>query len=295
MSLADFLILSTALLIGWSCALLGCFLVLQKVVMIGDAISHSVLPGIVLAFVFSSGFDSVFILLGAAVFGVLTSMIIRFFSSKLKLQEDASIGITFTWLFGLGIIFIAAFTGSNADIDKECVLFGELGTTFLDKIIIKGYLIGTRSIWLILPVLLLIIAFITFGFNKLKVISFHADYAQSKGISVSKWHYAFMLLVSITSVMSFEAVGAVLVVGLLAIPPATAYLLVKRLQQMIFLSLIFSTTCCILGYMLANYWDVSMSPSIVMVCGFQFLIVLIVTQVRKRIFSKAAVNFVVKA
>ncbi len=280
MDLNDLLILSTALLIAWSCALLGCFLLLQKVVMIGDAISHSVLPGIVLAFLFSSGFDSILILLGAAIFGVLTSIIIRFFTRQLKLQEDASIGITFTWLFALGIIFIAAFTGGNADIDVECVLFGELGTTFLDKLVINGYLIGTRSMWMILPVFVIIVLFVSLGFNNLKLLSFHEDYARAKGVHTSLWHYVFMLLVSITSVMSFESVGAVLVVGLLTIPAATAYLLIKRLQQMLIWSLIFGTLACFGGYFLALYWDVTMSPAIVMVAGIQFIVVLIFVQLR---------------
>jgi manganese/zinc/iron transport system permease protein len=223
MGLNDILTLSTALLIAWSCSLLGCFLVLRKVVMVGDAISHSVLPGIVLAYLVSSSFNSVFILIGAAIFGVITTVLIDFFHKKLRLQEDASIGITFTWLFALGVIFIALFTDGSADIDQECVLFGELGTTFLDKVIYGGRLYGTRSLLQILPVFLLIVGFIVFGYKGLQILSFHEEFAKSIGIHVRFWHFAFMGLVSITTVMSFESVGAVLVVGLLVIPPATAY------------------------------------------------------------------------
>ena len=119
----DFLNLITVLLIAWSCSLLGAFLVLRKIVMVGDAISHSVLPGIAIAYVFSQSFYSYFILLGAAVFGVFTTVIIDFFHKKLKLQEDASIGITFTWLFALGVIIISLFTEKNTDLDQDCVLF----------------------------------------------------------------------------------------------------------------------------------------------------------------------------
>ncbi len=286
--LNDILILTTALLIAWSCALLGCFLVLQKIVMVGDAISHSVLPGIVLAFLFSSGFDSVMILLGAAVFGVLTSMLIRFFSRQLKLQEDASIGVTFTWLFAVGIILIALFTDSNADLDQECVLFGELGITFLDKVVVNGYLVGTRSIWMILPVLLLVILFIATGYRQLKMISFHEDYARARGMNTSFWHYAFILLVSITSVMSFESVGAVLVVGLLTIPAASAYLLTGRLSRMLWLSVLFGTSSCILGYAAALWLDVTMSPMIVLVSGLQLILVFATTRLRDRFVHQRA-------
>lgn len=275
MGLNDILTLSTALLISWSCSILGCFLVLRKVVMVGDAISHSVLPGIVIAYLVSSSFDSVFILLGAAIFGVLTTILINFFSKKLKLQEDASIGITFTWLFALGVIFIALFTDGSADIDQDCVLFGELGTTFLDKVIIDGRLYGTRSMLMILPVFVLIILFVVFGYKGLQILSFHEEFAKSKGINTKFWHFAFMTLVSITTVMSFENVGAILVVGLLVIPPATSFLMTNRLKSMIWLSALLSTISIFIGYFLSFYLDVSISSMIVVVAGAIFLLVLI--------------------
>ena len=152
MELNDFLTLLTAITIAVSCSLLGCFLVLRKTVMVGDAISHSVLPGIAIAYLLSSSFNSVFMLIGAAIFGVFTTLIIDFFHKKLKLQEDASIGITFTWLFAIGVIIITLFTNSNIDLDQDCVLFGELSSTFLDKIMVGDYLIGTISFWMIFPV-----------------------------------------------------------------------------------------------------------------------------------------------
>jgi len=281
----DLLNLTTVLLIGWSCALLGSFLVLRKVVMVGDAISHSVLPGIAIAFIVSQSFDSFFILLGAAIFGVFTTLIIDFFHDKLKLQEDASIGITFTWLFALGVILIAVFTDKNTDLDQDCVLFGDLGISFLDKIIINGKFYGTRSMLMILPVFLIIIAFFSFGWKGLQIISFDVEFAKSKGIKVNNWHYAFMLLVSITSVMSFESVGAILVVGLLSIPPATAYLVSRKLNNMLLLSCVFSTLACFLGVYSSIYFDVTMSSSIVVVAGLIFILVWLITLVKNKISS----------
>ncbi len=274
MGINDLLTLITALLIAWSCSLLGCFLVLRKAVMVGDAISHSVLPGIVIAYLVSSNFNSVFMLIGAAFFGVFTTVIIDFFHKKLKLQEDASIGITFTWLFALGVILIALFTDGNADLDQDCVLFGELGTTFLDKIIYNGRLFGTRSMLMILPVFIIVVSFVVFGFKGLQILSFHEEFAKSKGINVNFWHYSFMALVSITTVMSFESVGAVLVVGLLVIPPATSYLMVERLIPMLWLSCLFSTISCFLGYCASIYFDVSISSMIVVTSGAIFNLVI---------------------
>ena len=284
----DILNLVTVLAIAWSCSLLGAFLVLRKVVMVGDAISHSVLPGIAIAYVFSQSFDSYFILLGAAVFGVFTTVIIDFFHKKLKLQEDASIGITFTWLFALGVIIISLFTEKNTDLDQDCVLFGDLGISFLDKIIVGGLFYGTRSMWMIFPIFILILGFIIKGWKGLQLISFDVEYAKSKGVNVSFWHYSFMLLVSVTTVMSFESVGAILVVGLLSIPPATAFLISEKLNKLLVLSCVFSTLACVLGILGSINFDVTMSSSIVVVSGILFVIVWLTKYVFSNLKTKAA-------
>ena len=208
----------------------------------------------------------------------------------MKLQEDASIGITFTWLFALGVILIALFTDGNADLDQDCVLFGELGTTFLDKIIYEGRLYGTRSMLIILPVFIVVILFVVFGFKGLQIISFHEEYAKSKGINVSFWHYVFMSLVSITTVMSFESVGAILVVGLLVIPPATAYLLVNTLPSMLFIACIVSTIACFSGYYLSFKFDVSLSSMIIVTAGILFIIALIIKKIKDNFQVKPTVK-----
>ncbi len=281
MELNDFLTLLTAITIAVSCSLLGCFLVLRKTVMVGDAISHSVLPGIAIAYLLSSSFNSVFMLIGAAIFGVFTTLIIDFFHKKLKLQEDASIGITFTWLFAIGVIIITLFTNSNTDLDQDCVLFGELSSTFLDKIIVGEYLIGTRSFWMIFPVFLIILVFILFGYKGLSIISFNEDYAKSLGINVGFINLIFMSLVSITTVMSFESVGAILVVGLLVIPPATAYLITNKLKRMLIYSCLLAITSCIIGFYLSILIDVTASSMIIVVSGTIFLFTVCFINIKK--------------
>ena len=280
-----------ALLIAWSCSLLGVFLMLRKMVMVGDAITHSVLPGIVIAYLASSIGQSYFILLGAALFGVLTTVIIDFLFRRLKLQEDASIGLTFTWLFAVGVLLIAFFSDGNADIDQECVLFGELGLSFMDKIIWNNYVLGTKAIWMILPLFLLIVFFILKGFKGFQIISFQTDYAASKGISVGKWHYLLMILVSLVTVLSFESVGAILVVGFLVLPPATAYLISSRLKRIHFVSLGIATFDVILGYILALVLDVAISPLIVTTAGGVFILTFIgFSGVFKNTFKFKALN-----
>jgi manganese/zinc/iron transport system permease protein len=240
--------------------------------MVGDAISHSVLPGIAIAYLLSSSFNSVFMLIGAAVFGVFTTLIIDFFHKKLKLQEDASIGITFTWLFAIGVIIITLFTNSNTDLDQDCVLFGELSSTFLDKIIVGDYLIGTRNFWMIFPVFLIILVFVLFGYKGLSIVSFNEDYARSLGINVGSLNLIFMSLVSVTTVMSFESVGAILVVGLLVIPPATAYLITDKLKRMLIYSCLLAIVSCIIGFYLSILIDVTASSLIIVVSGCLFLL-----------------------
>ena len=121
----DFWIILTGCLVAIPCALLGSFLMLRKMVMIGDAISHAVLPGIVISFLFTQSLSSPWLLFGASITGIFATVLIEFFKKKARLQNDASIGITFTWLFALGVIFISLFA-NNVDLDLDCVLFGQI-------------------------------------------------------------------------------------------------------------------------------------------------------------------------
>src|SRR6056300_1604714 len=121
----DFYIIFTASLVAINCALMGSFLVMRKMVMLGDAISHAVLPGIFIAYFLSGSTNSLPILIGAAFSGILATLLIEWFTTKAKLQSDASIGISYTFLFAVGIILISKF-GQNADLDQQCVLYGEI-------------------------------------------------------------------------------------------------------------------------------------------------------------------------
>lgn len=265
--MTDLWIIATGCLAASSCAIVGVFLVLRRLAMLGDAISHSVLLGIVLAFLFSSSRSIPIMLLGATLVGLLTAFLTNILNQHGKLQEDASIGVTFTWLFAVGVILISAYAG-QIDLDQECVLYGELAFTPLDTISIGAIDIGPRSFWTLLVVLVICCVTILFGYRSLKVSCFDKILAASLGISVTFWHYCLMTLVSLTTVASFEAVGAILVVALLVIPANTAYLFAKSLPMMLLLAVVFANFSTIGGYYLAVYFDASIAASIAMVSGF---------------------------
>lgn len=271
----DLYIIITACLVATSCALLGCFLVLRKMAMVGDAISHAVLPGIVIAFLLSGSRDSVTMLIGAGLIGVLTTFLIEFFHKKARLQTDASIGVTFTWLFAVGVVLISAFAG-KVDLDQDCVLYGEIAYVPLDLIITDGgQIIGPKAIYVMSAILILILIFIISGYKELFLTTFDPAYANAIGISTALWHYLLMGAVSATTVASFESVGAILVVALLIAPAATAYLLTDHLPSMLLIAVGSGIVASISGYYFAVAVDASIAGAIATMAGLIFGITLI--------------------
>ncbi|UII30736.1 metal ABC transporter permease [Fulvivirga ulvae] len=259
-------------LVAIACGLLGCFLVLRKMAMVGDAISHAVLPGIVLAFLFTGSRDSVTMLIGAGAIGILTTFLIEFFHKKGKLQTDASIGVTFTWLFAVGVILVSAFAG-KVDLDQDCVLYGEIAYVPLDLWITdSGLVMGPRVLYITGTVLIILIAFIVLGYKELFLTTFDPGYASAIGISTAVWHYLLMGAVSLTTVASFESVGAILVVALLIAPPATAYMLTENLKKMLILTSVLGVFISAGGYYLAAWLDGSIAGAMASVAGLLFML-----------------------
>jgi len=270
-----FWIILTGSLVAICAALLGSFLVLRKMSMVGDAISHAVLPGLVVAYLVSGSRASIPMLIGAALVGMLTTFIIEVFHKKFKLQSDASIGVTFTFLFAIGVIMVSALTG-KIDLDQDCVLYGEIAYVPLDSWFTSaGANMGPYTIWILSVATLIIVSFVIIGFKGLKITTFDETYAASLGISTVFWHYALMSMVSLTTVVSFEAVGAILVVAFFIIPAATAYLLTDNLKKMLLLACGFGILSSALGYVLAATINGSIAGSMATVAGFLFLITFI--------------------
>ncbi len=254
--------------------LLGAFLLLRNMSMIGDAISHAVLPGIVIAYLLSGSREALPMLLGAAAVGVLTTVIIEALYRKARLQSDAAIGITFTGMFALGILLISAFAG-QIDLDQDCVLFGEIAYVPIDVWVTAGGLnMGPRAVWILGGLLLLILLLLTVGYKGLLITTFNAEYAAALGISVTFWHYLLMSAVSVTTVVSFEVVGAILVVAFLIVPPATAYLLTQSIRPMLILTTLLGFGASLGGYYLAVAINGSIAGAMSVVAGVFFLVAL---------------------
>jgi manganese/zinc/iron transport system permease protein len=281
----DLYIILTASLVASSCALLGCFLILRKMAMVGDAISHAILPGIVIAFLVSGSRDSMTMLLGAGIIGVLTTFLIEFLHKKAKLQTDASIGVIFTFLFAVGVVLISLFAG-KVDLDQDCVLYGEIAYVPLDVIIAGGESIGPRALYIMGSIFVVIVLFIILGYKELFLTTFDPAYASAIGISTALWHYLLMGAVSATTVASFESVGAILVVALLIAPAATAYLITDNLKWMLLIACIAGIIASVTGYYFAVWLDGSIAGAIAAMSGVLFALTVMFSPTHGILFKK---------
>ncbi|GAA0136551.1 manganese ABC transporter permease MntD [Paenibacillus sp. YSY-4.3] len=268
--MSDFWIILTGTLVAAASGILGCFLVLRKMSLVGDAISHSVLPGIAIAFMISGSRDSLLMMVGAAVLGLITVFLIQLLQQG-GLQSDASIGIVFTALFAIGVILISR-NAANIDLDLDCVLFGEIAYVQWDILIINGYNMGPAAVWFLGITLFIVLLVIGLFYKQFKLCAFDPALAAAVGIPVALFHYLLMGLVSLSTVASFESVGAILVVGMLIVPASTAYLLTDRLSRMLLYSVLVGALSSTGGYYFAKWLDASIAGSMITVAGLLFLL-----------------------
>ncbi len=278
----DIWVIITGILAASALGLIGSFLVLRQNGMLGDAISHAVLPGLVLAFLITSSRNVVPMVIGAGLFGLLTAYLTELLSQTRRVYSDAAMGIVFTLLFAVGVIMVALFA-EQVDLDQECVLYGEIAYTPWNTFVVGGTNLGPRAVWILGSVLLANLGFILLFYKQLKISSFDPQMAVAVGISEKKWHYLLMTMVSLTVVSAFESVGAILVVAMLIIPGATAYLLTSRLHTMLLLSVGIGIICAVGGFMGASYFDASIAGFMAVVGGIVFALVFVGTLIVKRI------------
>lgn len=270
MSPALSIILSGAL-VGAACALVGSFLVLRKMALLGDAVSHAVLPGIVIAFLVTGSRSTLPMLLGAGALGLATVLLVELFNRSRRLREDASIGVVFPALFSIGVILISRYA-SQVDLDLDCVLYGEIAYVPLDVLVLAGKVLGPRALWVNGALLLVDLLFVLLLYKELKLSTFDAGLAAALGFSPALLHYLLMGAVSVTVVGAFESVGAILVVAMLVVPPAAAYLLTERLSRMLALAAAFGALSAVAGYGLARWWDCSIAGAMALTAGLVFLV-----------------------
>lgn len=244
--------LLAAILVGIICGVIGCFIILRGMALMGDAISHAVLPGVVIAYMVGASF-----FIGAVITGVLTALAIGFISQNSRIKEDSAIGIMFTAMFALGVVMITALQGTSVDLWH--ILFGNvLAVSQTDLYITMG--IG-------IFVLLTIFVF----YRPLLLSSFDETMAKATGLPVKWIHYMLMLLLSFVTVASLQTVGIILVVAMLITPGATAYLLTERFSVMLFLSALFGIISAVSGLFWSVIYDVSSGASIVLVASAIFI------------------------
>lgn len=276
----DSWIVATGVLCAMACAVLGNFLVLRHMSMMGDAISHAVLPGLAIAFLVTGSRASFSMFLGAAVVGALTAVFTQWVSQFGNVDRGASMGIVFTTMFALGLLLIVQ-AADRVDLDPGCVLYGAIELTPLDvafQVKLGEVVLDVpRSFVILAGVFLLNVGFVVLLFKELRLSSFDPALASTLGFHSGTLHYLLMTMVAITTVASFEAVGSIIVIAMLVVPPATAHLLTDRLGIMVILSAIIAAVCAGLGHLAAitlprliGFEDTSTSGMMAVIAGVLF-------------------------
>ena len=262
-----------ACLVSLALGLLGCFLVLRRLSLMGDALAHTVLPGIVIAFLISNSRASLPLLIGASVVGFITTLLINGIHLKSRVKEDAAMGIVYSTLFAIGVVLLTAFA-SHVDLDPDCVLYGDL----------LG--VPETSIWVMLTVAGMIIVGIILFYKQLLITAFDAQLSNALGISSAWTHYIFMGFLSLVLVTSFEAVGSVLVVAMLIAPGATALFWSDRLPRMLVIAGALSIVSAVSGLYI-SVW-LNCSPAGAIVCtAFIFFVVSLLVSPRYGLIARA--------
>lgn len=274
MSISQIEIQLIAMVVATACALPGVFLVLRQMAMMSDAISHTVLLGIVLMFFAIQTLDSPLLILGAAVMGVITVSLTELLNRTRLVKHDAAIALVFPALFSIAVILISRFA-RGVHLDADAVLLGELAFAPFDRMVIFG-LDLPHALAVMGGILLLNIVGITLFYKELKLATFDAGLAAALGFSPALIHYGLMAMVSITAVGAFDAVGSILVVALMVTPAAAAYLLTDQLKRMLIYSVIIGIISAIGGYWMARWFDANIAGSMATVTGVVFLVIFLV-------------------
>ncbi|MGZ0657499.1 metal ABC transporter permease [Coraliomargarita sp. W4R72] len=239
----------TGMLCAISCAIPGCFLVLRKMSMMGDAISHAVLPGLAIAFFATGTRDSLPMFIGAAAVGILTALFTQWISKFGKVDRGAAMGIVFTTLFAIGLILIVR-AADHVDLDASCVLYGAIELTPLDMVTFGPFELP-RAAAVNGTILLINLGIVILLFKELLISSFDPGLTDTLGFSPGFMHYLLMTMVAVTTVAAFESVGSIIVIAMLIVPAATALLITRRLVPMIAIACVVGSLSAWLGHYMA--------------------------------------------
>ena len=262
--------LVTAVVIGVVSGALGCFIILRGMSLMGDAISHAVLPGVAISYILGINF-----FVGAIIFGLLSSIIITFIKNNSIIKGDTAIGITFSSFLALGVILIGI---ANSSTDLFHILFGNiLAVQDIDK-------------WLTIGVSIAVLVVIVLFFKELLITSFDPLMARAIGMKVNFYHYLLMVLLTLVSVTAMQSVGTILIVAMLITPAATAYLYTNSLRKMIILSSSLGAVSSVLGLFIGYSFNIAVGSSIVITSAIIFAISFLVSPKQNFIKKKVKID-----
>ncbi|MDX1419640.1 MAG: metal ABC transporter permease [Rubricoccaceae bacterium] len=279
MSAAQVEIVLIASVTAAACALVGAFLVLRRAAMLSDAVSHAILPGIVVGFFLTESLASPLLLVAAAASGVLAVALIEALGNTRLVKGDAAIGLVFPALFSIGVILIARYA-SGVHLDTDAVLLGDLAFAWIERVEAGGRDLGPQALWVVAALLGLDLLFVVLFYKELKLATFDAALAAALGFAPRALHYALMGLVSVTAVGAFDVVGSILVVALMVAPPAAAYLLTDRLPRLRVLAVGLGVLAAVTGYALARVLDASIAGAMATMAGVLFALVFLLAPER---------------
>jgi|TARA_A100001391_G_scaffold63912_1_gene39890 manganese/zinc/iron transport system permease protein len=265
----DAMIMLTGALVGIAASLLGTFLILRGASMLSDAISHSIVFGIIVVWMLTGQASGPIQIIGAALTGLLTVALTELLTATRRVKADAAIGLVFPALFSIGVLLINIYA-RDVHIDQHTVLLGEIGFVWLDTYEIGGYLVPQAVVWMGVMALLNL-AFVTLLFKELKLATFDAALAKALGFAPVLLSYALLALLSGTAVAAFDSVGAILFIAFVIVPPSAAYLLTDRLSLMLAFGAAIAIVSSVTGYWLAVWFNVSIGGMMAMMTGACFV------------------------
>jgi len=262
-------------LVTAACGLVGNYLLLRRMALIGDAISHSILPGLIIAFLIFRNAGSLAMFIGAVGAGLATVGLIELIHRQTRVKPDAAICIAFTTLFALGVAMMSHLEGHGTfHIDADCVLYGEMAfVAFEPSTSIAGLELGPTPVVRMAAVLGVVCLLIWLFYKELLVTSFDPGLAKSLGMSSGVWHYGLMAVLSVVIVAAFEAVGAILAIAMLIVPPMFAAQLSTRLPVRLALTVLHAALSAVIGYHLSVWLQCSTAGAMVVVASLLFILV----------------------
>ncbi|MDX9915713.1 MAG: metal ABC transporter permease [Sphaerochaeta sp.] len=264
---AEIIIIAT--LASLACAIPGIFLLLKRMALISDAISHSILPGIVIGFLFRQSLNTPYPIVGAVLFAMVMVITVETLNRSALVKGDTAIAIVFPPLFSIGVVLVSLYA-NNVHLDTDAVLLGELAFAPFDRMMLFGHSLP-KSLVKMAIILVMNLTIMLLLFKELKVSTFDPVLSRSLGFSPSLLHYLLMFITSVTAVGAFDSVGAILVLAFMITPTATALLLTNSLLVMVLITFAISSASSLLGVLLAIRIDSGISGAITTIMGLFFI------------------------